>query len=412
MVVSDSDRLAPLAPLSSLRYFAALHLFVFHLHAAHLLSRRQSGSPLSFPVFDRMPTWMVTLIQRGYCSTSLFFLLSGFVLAYLYIDERGRPTVGQREFWWARFTRLYPLHVAVLLLIAPLTLWFGPTLPMTTFFGWPVPRGVFQLVGFILSATLTQAWFPEFALTWNFPTWALSTVVFFYLAFPWLVRKLKPLAQRSQTWLIALCPIVSLIPPVIYLSLAGEDRQMSFDGVDFWKQFFNEFVMRTPLFWLPHFLLGMLVARRWHLTRYAAPANASDARDRLPAWGDGCAAALAVILVVSDETWSDLLGVPAYWLRLVLRHGLLAPLYAILIRDLALQRGYLARLLSLPVLARLGDASFSIFMLQLPMMVLGVALFAVIPVGPVTQFVVLLTLTTAVSLACAALEKRVTRRLR
>ena len=39
-------------------------------------------------------------------------------------------------------------------------------------------------------------------------------------------------------------------------------------------------------------------------------------------------------------------------------------------------------------------------------------LFAVIPVGPVTQFVVLLTLTTAVSLACAALEKRVTRMLR
>ena len=73
--------------------------------------------------------------------------------------------------------------------------------------------------------------------------------------------KLEPLDNRSRTWLLASCPIVSLIPPVIYLAIVGEDRQMSFDGVDFWKQFFNEFVMRTPLFWLPHFLMGMLVAR-------------------------------------------------------------------------------------------------------------------------------------------------------
>ena len=129
-------------------------------------------------------------------------------------------------------------------------------------------------------------------------------------------------------------------------------------------------------------------------------------------WGDGCAVVLAVILVVSDAAWSQLLHLPEYWLRLVLRHGLLAPLYAVLIRDLALGKGLLARLLGLPILARLGDASFSIFMLQLPMMVAGAALFAVIPAGPVTRFVILLTLTTAVSLGCASLEKRVTRKLR
>ena len=59
----------------------------------------------------------------------------------------------------------------------------------------------------------------------------------------------------------------------------------------------------------------------------------------------------------------------------MLRHGLLAPLYLVIIYDLAHGRGLLARVLALPGLRPLGDASFSIFVLQLPigLIVLGTA---------------------------------------
>ena len=52
--------------------------------------------------------------------------------------------------------------------------------------------------------------------------------------------------------------------------------------------------------------------------------------------------------------------------RPVLANGLLAPLFALLIYSLAEGKGWLARCLSLPFLVLLGEASYGIYILQIP----------------------------------------------
>jgi len=441
--------------LSGLRWLAAVHLFVFHLRAVHQAGRLAAEpSPLAIPLFDLLPGWLDRLCERGYCATSLFFLLSGFTLRWLYIDANGDLTVEPRVFWRARITRLFPLNIALLVLIAPLVVVFASGLAAKTFFGVPVATSTYLAIGFALSATLTQAWFPEYALSWNFPTWALSNVAFFYAVFPWTARKLRGCSDKSKLWIAVLIPLVSLVPPAVYLWVCGEDRQMMFDGVEFWKQFWNEFVMRTPLFWWPHFVLGMLVAEfAWR--RHAAvpgaaagPGPVSGPRLVLEAvsgakgsptsrWpgvvagglsvGDVSAVLLAAILVAPEWLWSEGLEWPGYWQRLMLRHGLVAPCYVALVVDLAAGRGLVAKFFELRWLAKLGNASFSLFMWQLPMIALSplwkwlaaIAMRPLVAGAPeqsamvaVVSFALLLAATTGVSVGSAAVERRVTRRLR
>ena len=106
------DPSAVLTPLTSIRFFAALHLFAFHIHAIGAIR-----PDMGLTSFSRWPAWLVTVIKQGWFSTPLFFLLSGFILAYLYALPNGQMSVGKRTFFIARFTRIYPLH-ATLLLIA------------------------------------------------------------------------------------------------------------------------------------------------------------------------------------------------------------------------------------------------------------------------------------------------------
>lgn len=438
--------------LSGLRWLAAVHLFVFHLRAVHQAGRQAAEpSPLAIPLFDLLPGWLDRLCERGYCATSLFFLLSGFTLRWLYIDTGGGLTIEPRVFWRARITRLFPLHLALLVLIAPLVALLANGLASKTLFGAPVATSTYLAIGLMLSATLTQAWFPEYALSWNFPTWALSNVAFFYAVFPWTARKLRTCSDKAKSWMAGLIPLVSLVPPAIYLWVCGEDRQMMFDGVEFWKQFWNEFVMRTPLFWWPHFVLGMLVAEFAWRRQTAAPVpavpgpapgvvlEAAPVADVSPTsrWpgvfaggvsvGDACAAMLAAMLVAPEWLWTEGLGLPGYWLRLMLRHGLVAPFYVAVVLDLAAGRGLVAKFFKLRWLAQLGDASFSLFMWQLPMIALSplwkwLAGIALRPLGAgspeqsamvaVVSFALLLAATTGVSVSSAAVERRVTRRLR
>lgn len=423
-------RSTTLPALTSIRFFAAVHIFVFHLWAMAQVMRGNPDMP-SIGGFDGMPVWMLNLIQHGYCSTSLFFLLSGFVLAYLYVDGAGAATVDDRSFWYARFTRIYPLHIGLLVLIAPLSIGFASQLPSTTLLGTPVSKPVYLIVGFVLSATLTQAWAPEYALSWNFPTWALSAVVFFYAVFPWLVRRVRGLGRRAIWRMIIACPLVSLAPPVIYLIVFREDRQMSFSPEHFWQQFFNEFVMRTPLFWLPHFVMGVMLARVYNITRHddawrgfrhvggepghggVGAGRDEDKSRRRMAWGDIAAVVVLLVLIASDGLMARMLLLPPdFPVRLLIRHGLLAPLYCLIVLDLARGCGVLAKVLSWRGFEKLGEASFSIFMWQFPMLVAGMIAIAVLRLPAPAHIPLVVALTVAASLLSAKLEKKLTTRLR
>jgi peptidoglycan/LPS O-acetylase OafA/YrhL len=143
-----------MAALAGVRIFAAMHIFLFHLKQAH------DGGLLRFPLLAQLPAPLANVIGRGHVSTGFFFQLSGFLLAYAYLGPAGRPRSSAVEFWKGRFVRLYPLYFLSLLLLLPAP----AVLPFTA--KNPTPSQI--TMGVSTSLSLTQAWFPDYAL-WSGP---------------------------------------------------------------------------------------------------------------------------------------------------------------------------------------------------------------------------------------------------
>jgi peptidoglycan/LPS O-acetylase OafA/YrhL len=88
-------RKPPLTALTGLRTLLALSIVFFHFTPPHM--------ELLSPIFN-----------NGFVFVGFFFLISGFILAYNYA-ERPTPLV-KRDFWVARFSRLYPVYLVALAL--------------------------------------------------------------------------------------------------------------------------------------------------------------------------------------------------------------------------------------------------------------------------------------------------------
>src|ERR1019366_2259333 len=91
----------PLRALHGLRFFAAFHVLAFHY------------APVS------PGTRLAALVSRGPCSVSLFFVLSGFVLAYNYIDPASRPRIAPWPFCGRSLARICPVYLPGRVIGAP-----------------------------------------------------------------------------------------------------------------------------------------------------------------------------------------------------------------------------------------------------------------------------------------------------
>jgi peptidoglycan/LPS O-acetylase OafA/YrhL len=105
-----------------------------------------------------------------------FFVLSGFILTYAYarLDE-----AGTRRFFVARFARLWPVHATTLLLsILYVAFGYGRLPPFDTLTALPA------------NLAMMHAWVPVAYsyYSWNTPSWSISTELGFYVLFPLLVR--------------------------------------------------------------------------------------------------------------------------------------------------------------------------------------------------------------------------------
>ena len=180
-----SARREPLPALTSIRFFAAAWVVFFHLR-----------DYINLGPFERVAGY-------GFCGVTLFFVLSGFILAYNYLD-RDTPA---RDFWRARFARVYPAYLFALLLACPV-LYHN------------VEHSRFAMVskGWT-SIALLQAWIPSRALIWNDPGWSLSAEAFFYAVFPFLLYPIARLARKHLAATLAVLWAISLLPTVFYAFL-------------------------------------------------------------------------------------------------------------------------------------------------------------------------------------------------
>ena len=161
---------ANLRSLTSLRFFAALWVVLFHYWP------NLTGSEI-----------MPSLISKGYLGVELFFTLSGFILCHVYRTsvETGRFRYG--AFLWARLARVYPLHIATLVGL-------GAVAMIATASGAHVDPNILSWASLPAQLTLTQAWGLAPVASWNHPSWSISAEWFAYLTFPlfaWAALRLK-----------------------------------------------------------------------------------------------------------------------------------------------------------------------------------------------------------------------------
>ena len=143
-------------------------------------------------------------VGKGYLWVEFFFGLSGFILIHVYGGRAAslfRPR-NYLTFLQTRLARLYPLHLATLLLLLALVLFTRAIAPLTgqaSIFDQPYHPIVSPLT-FVANLFLVQAWnlFPY--LSWNAPAWFVSAELLLCL----LLLLLEPLLLQLLLSLLLL----------------------------------------------------------------------------------------------------------------------------------------------------------------------------------------------------------------
>jgi peptidoglycan/LPS O-acetylase OafA/YrhL len=311
----------PLPALTPLRFFAALAVFVFHVRCA------ESGQTheRSFGFFH---------LATG---VSFFFVLSGFILTYNYLDELRHPTRrGAWNFLVARWARIYPVHLLGCLVFLPFTYkplvsgWLGNPLEV-------VCEHVFLAHGFL----------PEIGLKGNAlnpPSWSLSAEWFFYLLLPALIPGLTTGSRRRRGAVLLLC-----LAPWLG-AVAGTVGLFSL------PTWFSPY--RYPPVRLADFVAGVLLGVYWH--RRSAPGAIIR-----PALVRATLVEVGALLVAGGWAWACVVVSPTpIWALTARWVGVYTPSFLLLIWVFARGGGLVSRVLSARPLVYLGELSYAFYMLH------------------------------------------------
>lgn len=312
--------------LTGLRAVAALLVVLFH-YKYIVPGLGQSTAPGA------------RVIQAGFVGVSLFFVLSGFILAYTYIDDDGSLRGSWKDFLFARFARVYPVYLFALVIALPIFIDISLLHPV----------GVMKLKDTVRTAVLTpillQGWTPKRAWMWNGPGWSLSAEAFFYLLFPaigvWLAKQ-----SPKRLQVITLLSCLSLVIPqlVFGASRPGGIESVTSSTYGPWVAFLKF----SPLIHFPQFVIGIVTGLAFLARRGSAKPTS---------WQTiAVFAGIAFVLVLSHR-------IP----YLLLQGGALAPLFALAIYTLACGGGIAGTLLSHPAAVRMGEASYALYLIHMPL---------------------------------------------
>jgi peptidoglycan/LPS O-acetylase OafA/YrhL len=120
--------------------------------------------------------YALPLVRNGWVAVDFFFVLSGFVIASAY-SRRLRTAMDAGRFALRRFGRLYPLHLAVLLVYVGVELGRLSILHVNDAFSANT-----SISSLFESLLLLQGFTPDHE-TWNYPAWSISVELWTNCAF-------------------------------------------------------------------------------------------------------------------------------------------------------------------------------------------------------------------------------------
>lgn len=321
---------ARLPSLTSLRFLLALWVIVFHQSYPWGFGIFGRDHLLDFPPATPLAIWHI--LNTGYVAVSVFFILSGFILAYNYSLLETWTVAQFVRYLVARVARIYPVYCLGLFAMAPFMLYL--------LFKFHNIQGLKQaLQDLLINLALVQSWHPLKATSWNFPAWSLSDEAFFYCLFPWVGVLIWRLSIPRSIAAALLLWTAAMIAPLA----AGQHAKT--DG------FWSPLVQYNPLLRLPDFCIGIALGRIY---------SEIVGQKRWLAGRGYYLYGLGIILEVFALSYGYALP------HLYLMNGLFTPIHSLVILGLALGGGPLVSLLSARPLIFLGNASYAMYILQVP----------------------------------------------
>lgn len=178
--------------LDGLRLIASVGIVLFHynIYLSHAI-------PYTRPFTQQFPYFV-----------DLFFVISGIVIAMVYGGRLDTPR-RYAAFVSARLARLYPLHLATLLLYAAI--------------GGLALVGALRVINperydfhdFFPNLLLVHAWGFGEGFSFNYVSWSVSAEFFCYLAFPLLLRAIRGSARRGALAVVLIAVAAELATALV-----------------------------------------------------------------------------------------------------------------------------------------------------------------------------------------------------
>jgi peptidoglycan/LPS O-acetylase OafA/YrhL len=302
---TDNELLA----LTGLRFVAAFYVFIFHIHINWPLTKIE---------------FLKNVLEQGAVGMSLFFILSGFILAHRYSGE----AIHLREYFTNRFARIYPIYLVAALVTLP---WIGISLG---------GQSVYDYVKFLAQGTILvvsnifilQAWFPQFFGFWNNGgSWSISVEAFCYLIFPFVVPALLRLSKKKLLLATFGFYVLAVLPGLVGTLFPGGSFAVYY---------------AMPIFRAPEFLAGtcvLLIARKFGCNQFTH-------------WHQFAAiASLLFYFSFFGPMVSNYVG----------HNWIVVPFLLFLIFTLANGEGIFARIMANPISVWLGKISYCFYSFQI-----------------------------------------------
>lgn len=263
----------------------------------------------------------------GSMAVVFFFVLSGFSMTLGYKDKVFHPNFNYKLYLSRRCAKFFPLHWITLVADIPLVL-------MSTLHWWLIPL-------FFVNAALLQTIIPidKIYFSYNAVSWFLADILFFSVLFPFVFKRIAVMTnkQKGVMAIIGMLVYVAVLIGTLYLP---ESIQK---GI----------IYISPFVRITDFVFGILLG-----LDYIKLKENQRLLININKHGDAIFVLLIgiIILLVAE---SFILGskltlvAPLYW-----------PLVAILIYLAALPNETVFKWLNNKVLIRLGECSFTIFLVH------------------------------------------------
>ncbi len=208
MTMSKKEAVEHFYLLDITRWIAAFAIIVWHFQHFYFVL---GGRHVSWFYRAEQPFYglLWPFYEYGNMVVPFFFCLSGFIFFWKYSQPVGQGKVSASEFFLLRLSRLYPLHLLTLLIVALLE-WIC----LKT-------QGAFyvyfcnDIKHFFLHLFLISHWGFQSGWSFNSPSWAVSSEFFAYIVF-FILGRLKLLKMFGAFGVIA----AAICIPVLYSGFA------------------------------------------------------------------------------------------------------------------------------------------------------------------------------------------------